>query len=63
MNDQLRTNLTNLSQKFEQQYNQLKNDLHQWHFEQLERIDEMYLNTLILRTIRSFSSNCLCSTR
>jgi len=47
MNDQLRTNLTNLSQKFEQQYNQLKNDLHQWHFEQLERIDEMYLNTLI----------------
>lgn len=50
MNDQileLRTNLTNLSLKFEQHYNQLKSDLNQWHIDELERIDDMYLNTLI----------------
>ncbi|CAF0897077.1 unnamed protein product [Rotaria sp. Silwood1] len=44
---ELRTTLNSLSRPFDDQYIQLKNDLNKWHFEMIERIQDMYLNTLI----------------
>ncbi|CAF4063334.1 unnamed protein product [Rotaria sordida] len=44
---ELRTTLNSISRPFDDQYIQLKNDLNKWHFEMIERIQDMYLNTLI----------------
>ncbi|CAF4088095.1 unnamed protein product, partial [Rotaria sp. Silwood2] len=44
---ELRTTLNLLSRSFDDQYIQLKNDLNKWHFEMIEHIQDMYLNTLI----------------
>jgi len=43
----LRTNFNSLSRPFDEQYIQLKHDLDKWHFNMIERIEDMYLNTLI----------------
>ena len=50
MKDQIiefRTNLNSLSRPIDEQYIQLKNDLDKWHLNMIERIEDMYLNTLI----------------
>jgi len=44
---ELRTNLNSLSRPIDEQYIQLKNDLDKWHLNMIERIEDMYLNTLI----------------
>lgn len=41
------TNFNCQSQPFEEEYIQLKNDLDKWHLNMIERIEDMYLNTLI----------------
>ncbi len=46
MKDQTIEYRTNLN-SFDQQYIQLKNDLNKWHLNMIERIEDMYLNTLI----------------
>jgi hypothetical protein len=43
----LRTNFNSISRPFDEQYIQLKHDLDKWHFNMIERIEDMYLNTLI----------------
>ncbi|CAF1184927.1 unnamed protein product [Adineta steineri] len=44
---ELRTTLNSLSQPLDEQYIQLKNDLDKWHSNMFQRIQDMYLNTLI----------------
>jgi hypothetical protein len=41
------TNLNTFSRSCNDQYIQLKNDLDKWHYEMIELIQDMYLNTLI----------------
>lgn len=43
----LRTALNSLSRPLDEQYIQLKNDLDKWHSNMYQRIQDMYLNTLI----------------
>jgi hypothetical protein len=44
---ELRTSFNLLSQSLDEQHIQLKNDIDQWHSNLIERIENMYLNTLI----------------
>jgi hypothetical protein len=46
MKDPIIEHRTNLN-SFDEQYIQLKNDLDKWHLNMIERIEDMYLNTLI----------------
>ena len=50
MKDQIvefRADFHSLSRVFDEQYLQLKDDLDKWHDTMIERIEDMYLNTLI----------------
>jgi hypothetical protein len=44
---ELRTSLNTLSRSLDDQYIQLKVDLNKWHSDMYQRIEDMYLNTLI----------------
>jgi hypothetical protein len=44
---ELRTTFTTLSRLLDEQYIQLKNDLDKWHSNMFQRVQDMYLNTLI----------------
>jgi hypothetical protein len=44
---ELRTSLNTLSRSLDEQYIQLKVDLNKWHSDMYQRIEDMYLNTLI----------------
>ena len=44
---ELRQSFNSLSHPIDTQYIQLKNDLDKWHSNMFERIQDMYLNTLI----------------
>ncbi|UJR10733.1 hypothetical protein I4U23_014922 [Adineta vaga] len=44
---ELRTIFNGLSRSLDEQYIQLKTDLDKWHADMFQRIQDMYLNTLI----------------
>lgn len=45
--NELRADFHSLTRLFDEQYLQLKDQLDKWHLTMIERIEEMYLNTLI----------------